>query len=95
MEKESQFEKGERELKEIREKLRELEDRRSKIGQDLLNAKEKRQKLYGDIALHLVDTGEKKAKINQEIKQLKEKREDLDITIEELKVREARLKGFG
>lgn len=96
MEEESQFEKGKRELKEIREKLRELEDKRGVNQRDLVNIRAKRKKLYGDIALGLGDPGEK-PKINQEIKQLEQEREDLDITIKELEVRETRLDkgGYG
>jgi len=96
MEEESQFEKGTRELKEIREKLRELEKKRSEIQRDLVIAREQRQKLFGDIALGLGDLGDK-AKINQEINQLEQGRDDLNITIKELEVREERLDrgGFG
>lgn len=96
MEKAKGFEDFERELKEIREKLGELEKKRSEIGRDLVIATEQRQKLFGDIALGLGDPGEK-PKINQEIKQLEGEREDLDITIKELEVREERLDrgGYG
>ena len=87
MEEESQFEEGKRELKEIREKLRELEKKRAVNQRDLKNITAKRKVLYGDIALGLADPGEK-AKINQEIKRLEREREDLDITIKELEVRE-------
>ena len=96
MEEESQFEKGTRELKEIREKLRELEEKRALNQRDLLNATEQRQKLFGDIALGKADP-EEKPKINQKIRELEGEREDLGITIEELEVRETRLDrgGYG
>jgi len=96
VEKESQFEKLRRDLKEIREKLRELHKRGSEIQRDLRNATEQQQKLFGDIALGLGDPGEK-AKVNQKIKELEEEREDLDITIKELEIRETRLDrgGYG
>ena len=90
MEEESTFEKFRRELKEIREKLRELHERGALNQRDLLTATKQRQKLFGDVALGLSDP-EDKAKINQEIKQLEEERKDLDITIKELEERETRL----
>lgn len=96
MEKESQFEKGKRELKEIREKLKELREKQRSIQGNLKTAMEQRQKLFGDVALGLRDPGEK-AKVNQEIRELGGKREGLDITIKELEVREIRLDrgGYG
>jgi len=62
----------------------------------LVIATEKRQKLYGDVALGLRGP-EEKARINQEIRELEGEREDLDITIKELEIRETRLAkgGYG
>ena len=96
VEKQKGFEDFRRELKEIREKLRELEEKRTLTERDLMNATEKRQKLFGDIALGKADP-EEKAKINQGIRELEGKREDLDITIKELETRETRLDkgGYG
>jgi len=96
MQEESQFEKGQRELKEIREKLKELREKQGLIKRDLMNATEQRQKLFGDIALGLRDP-EEKPKINEKIRELEGEREDLDIAIKELEIRETRLDkgGYG
>ena len=85
-----------RELKEIREKLRELKEKRTLNQRDLTNLTEQRQKLFGDVALGLADPQEK-PKINQRIIELEAAGEDLDITIKELEARETRLDrgGYG
>lgn len=96
MEKEKGFEDFKRELKEIGEKLRELNKRESEVQRDLRTATEQRQKLYGDVALGLRGPGEK-ARINERIRELEGELEDLDITIKELEERGTRLDrgGYG
>jgi len=81
------------EYKKLGRVLKELEEQGNDKGIRLRRLKDRKGKLYGDVAMG-EEKEEKKVKLKKEMRELDEEIKDLDITIEELKIRKNRLKSI-
>lgn len=83
-----------KEFKAIKDALNKCRSERSSKGDALDRLIETRKKVFGDIALGKVSSSEKRI-VNKKIEQLRKDIEDLDITVEELELRQSLIKRDG